>query len=192
LQRGQQLGLKGSAEAIQLARYRLAGLLNRTGQFDRALELLAHEETSGPLAEAIKITRGMSLLRIPMLPEEIASAGQRRCWNLPVRSPRSCNRASTTMRLRNFNRYLKDHFGTPFLHYTFGTALAVLSRYDAAEEQMKVELKISPKSELPWVSLASIELREHRAAEAAGFCAASSQSRSGFCRSSLFAWTRSA
>jgi predicted Zn-dependent protease len=32
-----------------------------------------------------------------------------------------------------------------------------------------LEIKISPKSELPWVSLASIELREHRAAEAAGF-----------------------
>jgi predicted Zn-dependent protease len=32
-----------------------------------------------------------------------------------------------------------------------------------------MESKISPKSELPWVSLASIELREHRAAEALGF-----------------------
>ena len=34
---------------------------------------------------------------------------------------------------------------------------------------MRMESKISPKSELPWVSLASIELREHRAAEALGF-----------------------
>ena len=168
LQRGQQLGLKGSAEAIQLARYRLAGLLNRTGQFDRALELLAHEETSGPLAEAIKIARGMSLLRIPMLPEEIEVADKRlleTAGDIAALMQESKYDDAFT----KFQPLLKDHPGTPFLHYTFGTALTVLSRYDAAEEQMKVELKISPKSELPWVSLASIELREHRAADAAGF-----------------------
>ena len=168
LQRGQQLGLKGSAEAIQLARYRLAGLLNRTGQFDRALELLAHEETSGPLAEAIKIARGMSLLRIPMLPEEIEVADKpllETAGDIAALMQESKYDDAFT----KFQPLLKDHPGTPFLHYTFGTALTVLSRYDAAEEQMKVELKISPKSELPWVSLASIELREHRAADAAGF-----------------------
>jgi len=168
LQRGQQLGLKGTAEAIQLARYRLAGLLNRTGQFDRALELLAHEETSGPLAEAIKITRGMSLLRIPTLPEEIQAP------DTPLLE--STGEIAVLMQqskydeaFAKFQPLLKDHPDTPFLHYSFGTALAVLSRYDAAEEQMKLESKMSPRSELPWVSLASIELREHRPAEALGF-----------------------
>ena len=168
LQRGQQLGLKGTAEAIQLARYRLAGLLNRTGEFDRALELLAHEETSGPLAEGIKITRGMSLLRIPMLPEEMQAP------DTPLLE--SAGEIAALMQqskydeaFAKFQPLLKDHSDTPFLHYSFGTALAVLSRYDAAEEQMRMESKISPKSELPWVSLASIELREHRPSEALGF-----------------------
>jgi len=168
LQRGQQLGLKGSAEAIQLARYRLAGLLNRTSQFDRALELLAHEDTSGPLAEGIKITRGMSLLRIPMLPEEM-QAPETPLLESAGEIAALMQQSKYDDAFAKFQPLLKDHFGTPFLHFTFGTALAVLSRYDAAEEQMKLEIKISPKSELPWVSLASIELREHRAAEAAGF-----------------------
>jgi tetratricopeptide (TPR) repeat protein len=168
LQRGQQLGLKGSAEAIQLARYRLASLLNRTGQFDRALELLAHEETSGPLAEGIKITRGMSLLRIPMLPEEIEVA-DKPLLETAGEIAALMQESKYDDAFTKFQPLLKDHPDTPFLHYTFGNALAVLSRYDAAEEQMRLELKISPKSELPWVSLASIELREHRAADAAGF-----------------------
>jgi tetratricopeptide (TPR) repeat protein len=168
LQRGQQLGLKGSAEAIQLARYRLASLLNRTGQFDRALELLAHEETSGPLAEGIKITRGMSLLRIPMLPEEIEVA-DKPLLETAGEIAALMQESKYDDAFTKFQPLLKDHPDTSFLHYTFGNALAVLSRYDAAEEQMRLELKISPKSELPWVSLASIELREHRAADAAGF-----------------------
>jgi len=168
LQRGQQLGLKGSAEAIQLARYRLADLLNRTGQFDRALELLAHEETSGPLNERIKIARGMSLLRIPMLPEEM-EAPEKSLLDAAGEIAALMQQSKYDDAFAKFQPLLKDHPDTPFLHYTFGSALAVLSRYDAAEEQMRLELKISPKSELPWVSLASIELREHRAAEALGF-----------------------
>jgi tetratricopeptide (TPR) repeat protein len=168
LQRGQQLGLKGSAEAIQLARYRLASLLNRTGLFDRALELLAHEETSGPLNERIKIARGMSLLRIPMLPEEIEVA-DKPLLETAGEIAALMQQSKYDEAFAKFQPLLRDHPGTPFLHYTFGNALAVLSRYDAAEEQMKLELEISQKSELPWVSLASIELREHRAAEAAGF-----------------------
>ncbi len=167
LQRGQQLGLKGTAVAIQLARYRLAGLLNRTGQFDRALDVLAHENASGPLAEEIKIARGMSLLRIPMLPEQ-EEAPQKPLLEATGEIAALMQQSKYDEAFAKFQPLLKDHPDTPFLHYAFGTALAVLSRYDAAEEQMRLELKISPKSELPWVSLASIELREHKAAEAAG------------------------
>jgi len=168
LQRGQQLGLKGSAEAIQLARYRLASLLNRNGQFDRALEPLAHEETSGPLNERIKIARGMSLLRIPLLPEEIEEA-DKPLLETAGEIAALMQESKYDEAFAKFQPLLKDHPDTPFLHYTFGNALAVLSRYDAAEEQMKLELKISPKSELPRIGLASIELRERRAADAAGF-----------------------
>ena len=110
----------------------------------------------------------MSLLRIPTLPEEIQAP------DTPLLE--STGEIAVLMQqskydeaFAKFQPLLKDHPDTPFLHYSFGTALAVLSRYDAAEEQMKMESKISPRSELPWVSLASIELREHRPAEALGF-----------------------
>ncbi len=168
LQRGQDLGLKGSAEAIQVARYRLASLLNRTGQFDRALEILAHEDTSGIVGERIKICRGMSLLRIPSLPEQAEATGK------PLLT--AAGQIAALLQdskyddaFAKFQTLLKDHPDTPFLHYAFGTALAALSRYDAAEEQMRAESKISPNSELPLVSLASIELREHRPADALSF-----------------------
>ena len=45
-------------------------------------------------------------------------------------------------------------------------ALLSLSHFDEAEEQFRQEEKISPRSELPYLRLASIGLRTHRAADA--------------------------
>ena len=45
-------------------------------------------------------------------------------------------------------------------------ALASLSQYEQAESQMRDELKISPGSELPYLQLASLALRQHRTEDA--------------------------
>jgi predicted Zn-dependent protease len=55
---------------------------------------------------------------------------------------------------------LKEYPVTPFLHYVYGTALASLSQYTDAELQFKKETMISPTSELPYIQLASIALRQ--------------------------------
>jgi len=61
---------------------------------------------------------------------------------------------------------VKEFPPAPFLHYAYGTALAALSKYDEAEAQFRQELKISPESEVPYLRLASLELKKHQAAEA--------------------------
>jgi tetratricopeptide (TPR) repeat protein len=57
---------------------------------------------------------------------------------------------------------MKAYPTAPFLHYAYGVALASLSQYDEAQAQMLLEAKISPTSELPYLRLASIALRQHR------------------------------
>jgi tetratricopeptide (TPR) repeat protein len=61
---------------------------------------------------------------------------------------------------------LKQYTSVPFLHYAYGTALAALSQFDEAEIQLRAELKISPESELAYISLASVALKQYRPAEA--------------------------
>src|SRR5260370_10210920 len=60
---------------------------------------------------------------------------------------------------------LKEYPSTPFLHYAYGTALAALSLFDEAEAQLRAELRISPQSQLPYVTLASVELKRYRPPE---------------------------
>jgi Flp pilus assembly protein TadD len=165
LQRGQDLGLGGSAASVQVARLRLAALLNRNSEFDQAAELLGPEAGSGPLADEIQFVLGMALLRLPLLPDQVeASKG-----NL-------VGAAGAVAALLQSSKYdeafpklqtlLRQYPSTPFLHYAYGTGLASLSQYDDAESQFGQEILISPMSELPYAGLASLALKTGRPADA--------------------------
>jgi tetratricopeptide (TPR) repeat protein len=165
LQRGQDLGMGGSQESVQVAKYRLGILLNRDEKFDRAAELLAPEAGPGPLAEKIQFALGMSLLHISILPDEVD----------PSKSSLVLSAGEIAALLQNskydavfpqFQALLRQYPTVPFLHYAYGTALAALSQYDDAESQLRQEILISPKSELPYVRMASIALKMHRPADA--------------------------
>lgn len=165
LQRGEELGFGGSPEAIGLARYRLAVLENRNGQFDNAMETLLPGTRSGTLAREIQIALGMALLRMSLLPDQldpskitlVQSAGEIAAL---------LQNSKYDQAYPKFQVLLKEYPSVPFLHYAYGTALAALSQFDEAETQLRAELQISPHSELPFVSLASVALKRYRPAEA--------------------------
>jgi tetratricopeptide (TPR) repeat protein len=168
LQRGQDLGMGGSKESVQLARYRLGILLNRDGQFDRASEVLATEAGPGPLAEKIQFALGMSLLRMSLLPDEVEAS--KRGFVLSAGEIAALLQDSKyDEAFPKFQALLAQHPSVPFLHYAYGTALAALSQYDDAEFQLRQEISIAPNSELPYVRMASIELKMHRPADALSF-----------------------
>ena len=165
LQRGQDLGLGGSKESVQLARYRLGVLLNRNAEFDRAAELLAPEAGPGPLAEKIQFALGMALLRISVLPDEVDSSKR----SLVLSSGEIAALLQDSKYdavFPKFQALILQYPGVPFLHYAYGTALEALSQYGDAESQLRQEILISPKSELPYVRMASIALKMHRPADA--------------------------
>jgi tetratricopeptide (TPR) repeat protein len=168
LQRGEQLGFGGSPEAAGLARYHLAVLENRSGQFESAMETLLPGTRSGTVAKEIQIALGMALLRMPLLPDQVD----------PSNSTLVQSAGETAALLQNskydqaypkFQLLLKQYPSVPFLHYAYGTALAALSQFDEAEIQLRAELQISSGSELPYVTLASLALKRHRPAEALPF-----------------------
>jgi len=165
LQRGQQLGVGASPQAIELAKYRLAILLNRKGQFDIATELLGPMAGQPPLLSEIEFALGMALLRIPALPNEVEQARH----SLVERSGEIAELLLASKYDQAFPKLQKliaEYPTTSFLHYANGTALDSLSQYDDAKAQMRAEIQISPQSALPWARLASIALRQHLPEEA--------------------------
>jgi tetratricopeptide (TPR) repeat protein len=165
LQRGEELSFGGSPEAVGLARYHLALLENQSGQFESAMETLAPGTRSGTLAKEVQIALGMALLRMRLLPDQVE----------PSRSALLHSAGEIAALLLNskydqaypkFQVLLKEDPSVPFLHYAYGTALAALSEFDEADMQLRAELRVSPRSELPYISLASVALKRHRPAEA--------------------------
>ncbi len=160
LQRGQDLGLGGSADSVRLARYHLAILLNRGAQYENASRLLAPEANSGSLANEIQFALGIALLRMPLLPEQVLPQKRalvQRAGEIAI----LLQDGKYDQAFPKLQQLLRESPATPFLHYTYGLALVSLSQYDEAAPQLSEELRISPASDLPYVLLASIALRKH-------------------------------
>ncbi len=165
LEKAQVLGIQGSPEAIRIAQYHLAVLLNQNSEFERAVELLSVGHPEGELGAQWNIALGMGLLRVPKLPEQVE----------PAQQPMYLAAGQAASLLANskyddafvvLQKLLKDYPNTPFLHYAYGAALASLSQYDEAESQLREEIRISPASALPYVRIAFIDLKTHRSADA--------------------------
>ncbi len=165
LQRGQDLGLGGSAASVQVARLRLAILLNRNSEFDQAAELLGPEAGSGPLANEIQFVQGMALLRIPLLPDQV-EASKSNLVHAAGDIAALLQNSKYDEAFPKFQTLLRQYPSTPFLHYAYGTGLASLSQYDDAESQFHQEILISPMSELPYAGLASLALKTRHPADA--------------------------
>ncbi|HEY2821057.1 MAG TPA: tetratricopeptide repeat protein [Candidatus Acidoferrum sp.] len=159
LQRGQELGLGGSAEAVRLARYRLGLLLIRDSQFDAASRVLSPEADSGALANEIRFALGLGLLHVAKLPEEVA-APQRSFFDRSGEVAILLRASKYDAAFPKLQQLIRESPAAPFLHYAYATGLASLSQYDEATAQLREEMRISPRSELPYVLLASIALRK--------------------------------
>jgi len=165
LRRGQQLGLSGSAESVQLAKYRLGILLNNSGGFNNAEQLLMSAAGSGPLAAEIKFALGMSLLHMRMLPAQV-EAQQRELVETAGEIAMLLKDSKYDQAFSSLDALLKKYPSTPFLHYVYGTALASLSQFDEAAKQFRAEIALSPASELPYIGIATLELKRHRPLDA--------------------------
>ena len=165
LERGRELGYQGNAQQMTEAVTRLAELRNLFGDFFGASELLVPEARRGRLTEEMKTTLGMSMLRISLLPGQVDSSA-RPLLHDAGETAALLYSARYDDTFRAFAEILKNYPGTPFLHYAYASALETLSRYEDAEAQLREELKVTPRSPLSYMRLASIELKRRHPEEA--------------------------
>jgi tetratricopeptide (TPR) repeat protein len=166
LERGRAMGFAGNAAAVQIAKLHLAILLNRSGDFDPATDLLSAETASGPLDEQVKFALGMALLRIPQLPDEL-DRSKDSLVRLAGEAAVLLFESKYDLAFSKFQQMLKVNSNIPYLHYAYGCALASISRYDEAEEQLVEETKITPGSALPFLRRSAIALQLRQAQRAA-------------------------
>jgi len=165
LERGRQLGFRGTEEAKKIASYCLAQLRDLNGDFSGALDLLTSSVEPEQLSPSMKVVLGMALLRIPMLAAQVEpsragmleSAGE-------TASPLRQQKYDEVF--RRFDALLKTYPETPYLHYAYGTALQTFSHFEDAQKQFSEEIRVTPQSPLPHLRLAQLALTQHRVEDA--------------------------
>jgi tetratricopeptide (TPR) repeat protein len=160
LQRGIHLGVQGSPQSVALARVRLALLLIRNRQFDAASSLLKPIAGQSVMGNQIQLALGLSLLRLPLLPESLTPA-QRHLAQSAGSVLKMLYSSRYEQAFAQLRKLIAEHPSTPWLHYAYGNALDSLSQYDKARAEMRAEMKLSPRSPLPWIRTAAICIRQH-------------------------------
>lgn len=165
LEHGISLGVKASPQATQLASDRLAQLLILDHQFDAASALLSPLAGKPPMESDLRLTLGMALLHIPSLPDDLTPE-QRDIAQTGGAIVELLLASRYSQAFPAFQKLIAAHPATPWLHYAYGDALASLSRYDEAKAQMLAETQLSPRSPLPWIRIASLDLRQQQIPDA--------------------------
>jgi tetratricopeptide (TPR) repeat protein len=160
LEKAQSLGIKDDAEVQRVSIYHLGLLLVRTGDFDRASDLLLKTFGVGQISEQLKIELGLATLRIGFLPEELDPSKEA----LVLAAGDVVAAGAET--LERFPALLKTYRDVPYVHYAFGLSLAKAGRDNDAIRVMHDETVVSPESPLPWIEISRLHLRLGSAKEA--------------------------
>jgi len=165
LRKGLALGDGDDPEIAGVSKYHLALLFMRNGESDQAANLLASTIRQSEMSRQIKFALGLAMLRVPLLPEEIDHSQDALIYATgEVAAAIAQNNSAKA--LTAFLVLLKEYPSTPYLHYTYGKALALAGRDEESLQQQRDEAGISPKSALPWIEISQLEVRSSHLQEA--------------------------
>jgi tetratricopeptide (TPR) repeat protein len=149
-------------ELALAATLHLAMLRTRASQFERAYVLLKQYASGGVDHPALTLAFGLSLLRVPLLPEEVAPA-QRELLLIAGRAGYHMAQGSSGAR-RAFDELVSRYPTTPNVHYAYGTYLLGVDR-DAARSEFRRELRLSPNHQEARLQIAFDEIKRGDATE---------------------------
>jgi len=161
---GISLGLSDSQEIADVARYHVALLLVRSGEFELALKELTEFSRRGLDQPKYVEAVGLAALRKPLLPEELPPSD--RALVLEAGRAMFDAMARRVKDAESDFRLLLDRFpNTPNIHYLYGSFL-LNEDAERALAEMKKELEVSPNHVPALVAIAAELLRgqEYRGA----------------------------
>ena len=154
LEKAQLLGIKDDAEIARVSSYHLALLCIRAGEFERASDLLLSTFGTGVVSSQAKISLGLAMLRIPLLPGQLDPS--REALVLAAGDAATAGNDEPA----RMSALLQAYPDVPYLHYAYGLALAKAGKGKEALEQIREETRISPDSPMPWIELSRLELQQ--------------------------------
>ncbi|HEY6945462.1 MAG TPA: tetratricopeptide repeat protein [Candidatus Acidoferrum sp.] len=164
LKKGQSLGDGEDPEITRVAKYHLALLLNRNGDFEEATSLLTAVFREGQVSAQVRVALGLALLRVRLLPDEVdpsQDALVHAVGNLAVSLAQNSARA-----LEEFPSLLNDYPRVPYIHYAYAQALSSAGRQEDAVRQLQEEARISPESAIVPMEMSRLFLHMGKQQEA--------------------------
>lgn len=155
LEKAQEAGDADDPELARVSTYHLALLWIRNSDFERAAELLRATFGQSQLPVQAKTALGMTLLRIPLLPDEIDPSQDAL---LEAAGDAARLEPDSTRFSEALAGLIREHPQTPYLHNAYGMALATGGRIKEALAAQQEETRVSPHSDLPWIQIAALEL----------------------------------
>lgn len=168
LQTANSSDLGGNVELQHVVEYHLALLDILHGDFDKSNILLSHLVQHNVLSEDVKLAVGLTLLRVPLLPDQI-DPGKDALISEAGKIGELIAFDDFDQAEAALQQLVRDYPTTPFVHYAFGFMLAGLSEYEKAEVELREEIKINPESSIPCMLLAHVEVRLNRFQDALPF-----------------------
>jgi tetratricopeptide (TPR) repeat protein len=149
LLRSKKMGAGVTKNVVTVARYHIGILFTRNGQFEQAVQMLNGFAVEGNDSPRIIEAMGLATLRLPMLPvdlpgtrrDQVMLAGRANYFHAAL-LPSGAQRA--------YEELVTRYPEVPNVHYAYGVFLSG-EQPDAAVEQFKAELKVSPSH--PWAKI---------------------------------------
>jgi len=159
LEKGQALGGNDDPEISRVAKYHLALLLNRNGEFEGASAILVSAFGQSQLPPQAKVALGLALLRVPLLPEELDPSHDALVHAAGEAAAAAVQQSDSAKAQDSLRALIKSYPATPYLHYAYGKTLAAAGKNQEALLQQRQEAEISPQSALPQEQISSLEVR---------------------------------
>ncbi len=166
LLRSESAGFGGKDELAYLVRFRIAILLNRSGEFKQAIDRLLPIAAVGTYPEVIE-AMGLSLLRVPLMPSEIPEQDR----DLYMRAGEALNAYLTHDNdgaARLFEELVTAYPDRPNVHNARGSFL-MESDPDKAMLEFQRELEINPSQLNALIQMTKFYLRQGAAEKAVAF-----------------------
>ena len=148
-------------------RYHQAMALNRSGEYDKALQSYIWFLSHGAPNDSILLGMGLATLRSPLIPEEIPT-GQRDLFRLAGTAASYTLSNDPINAKQAFDQLVARYPSAPNVHYARGLTL-IAKNTDEALDDFKRELQISPSNADAATMIAWILIRDGEYRQAAPF-----------------------
>ena len=158
-------GFQGSEALTDVAAFHAAMLLTRERHFDRALTLLTERAQRTRESPLLVEAMGLAALRMPNLPGDYPPGLREEVW--------LAGKATFYLSIQEFERgrdyslrSLANYGQQPQVHYIDGLLLKAQTKPDAAAQEFRTELQISPQNSQAMLELAQIDIDNGKLDEA--------------------------